>query len=327
MEDVAAEAGVSRALVSLVIRDSPHVTPAKRAAVLAAIEKLGYRRNRLASRLASRHTATLGLLVLDLRNPVWADVTDGVTEVAEAHGNHVLIAVGSADPTRERDALRSLLEMQVDGVVLAGYMGRASALRAQLAGTPAVTLTRRMPVSGVDSVVGGDQAGAEQAVDHLVSLGHRRIAHVSSPAALPYPARRQGYLAAMARHGLTPQLFEGDLAEPGGRAAARVFLDRAGDRPTAIFCYNDLSAVGVLEELDRRGVRVPGDVSVVGYDDSSVAAMPRIGLTSVDQHARAIGVRGARLLLSRIADPGADDRHVTLAPELVVRTSTGIARD
>ncbi len=322
MEDVAAEAGVSRALVSLVIRDAPHVKEDKRAAVLAAIDRLGYRRNSLASRLASRRTATLGLLVLDLRNPVWADVTEGVTEVAESSGNHVLIAVGGFDEAREREALASLLEMQVDGVVLAGYMGRASVLRGQLAGTPAVVLTRRLDVPGVDSVVGGDEQGAELAVDHLVALGHRRIAHVSGPAGIPYPARREGYLAAMARHGLTPRLFEGDLTETGGRAAMHAFLDDDGDVPTAVFCYNDLSALGVLDELDHRGVRVPEDVAVVGYDDSSVAAMPRIGLTSVDQHARAIGERGARLLLSRIASAGGEERHESLVPELIVRGST-----
>lgn len=321
MQDVAAEAGVSRALVSLVIRDAPHVTEAKRAAVLTAIDKLGYRRNRLASRLASRRTATLGLLVLDVRNPVWADVMEGASDAAEQAGHHVLIAVGSSDADREREALQSLLEMQVDGVVLAGYMGRASVLR-QLAGTPAVMLMRHVAIPSVDAVTGGDRHGAELAVEHLVELGHRRIAHVSSPAAVPYPARREGYLAAMARHGLTPQMYEGDLVESGGRAAVQALFDGTIDPPTALFCYNDVSAFGALEELDQRGLTVPDDVAVVGYDDSTVAGMSRIGLTSIDQHSQEIGRRGTALLLARIAEPGGEAIHETLVPELVVRSST-----
>jgi DNA-binding LacI/PurR family transcriptional regulator len=325
MEDVAAEAGVSRALVSLVVRDAPHVTPGKRAAVTAAIERLGYRRNRLASRLASHRTATIGLLLLDLRNPVWSDIADGVTSTVEARGFHVLVAVGSTDLEREKEALQAMDEMHVDGLMLAGYMGTANTLRPIAGETPAVVLTRHVRARGVDSVVGGDAAGAALAVDHLVSLGHSRIAHVSSPRTLPYPARLSGYRTAMQRHGLMPWVYEGDLTERGGAAAVReLFGSGMSGRevPTAIFCYNDLSAIGVMEELDRRGIRVPEDVAVIGYDNTEVGSLRRIGLTSVDQHARTIGLRGAELLLARIDGPGGGSVLESLTPELIVRSST-----
>lgn len=323
MQDVADAAGVSRALVSLVVRDAPHVTAEKRALVLAAIERLGYRRNRLASRLASRRTATIGLLVLDLRNSIYADIADGVSDVVEPQGSHVLIARGSADVDAQQAALESLLEMRVDGIAIAGYLGRTSTLQRTVGRTPTVVMTRRISADGIDSVASDDEEGAEAAVAHLIERGHTRIAHVSAPLSLPYPDRRAGYLTAMARHGFTPQLFEGDLVESGGRRAVEHWFGGDAPAPTAIFCFNDPTALGVMEALDQRGIAVPSEVAIVGYDDTTPAALLRVGLTSVDQDARSVGRQGAELLMNRIVDPSAQALTVVLRPTLRIRSSSG----
>src|SRR6478735_1245883 len=198
MEDVAREAGVSRALVSLVMRDSPKVSPAKRTAVLESAAALGYSPNRLASRLASHRTKTLGVLFLDLHNSVFADIYDGITEGLAGSGNQVMVAVGSADPGT---------------VLLAGYTGTSAELAAALRGTPAVVITREMEVDGVDSVLTDDFRSGALAVEHLYNLGHRRIAHFDISDWLPYADRRNGYLQAMQEFGLEPQLVHRDMTE------------------------------------------------------------------------------------------------------------------
>jgi len=177
MEDVAREAGVSRALVSLVMRDSPKVSPAKRTAVLESAAALGYSPNRLASRLASHRTNTLGVLFLDLHNSVFADIYDGITDGLAGSGNQVMVAVGSADPGTELEAVRSFVDLRVDGVLLAGYTGSSEELAGALRGTPAVVITRELEADGVDSVLTDDFRSGSLAVEHLYHLGHRRIAH------------------------------------------------------------------------------------------------------------------------------------------------------
>lgn len=322
MDDVAIEAGVSRALVSLVVRGVDSVTETRRSAVLAAIEKLGYRPNKLASRLASHHTRTVGLLILDIRNSIYADLVDGVYEALHPHRVQPLIALGSRDPDAERAALESLIDQRVDGVVVAGFLGRPSTFFRTVGNTPAVLLTRHFPLGGVDSVSSHDERGAELAVEHLIALGHRRIAHISAPTTLPYPGRRAGYLSVMSRHGLTPQVVESDLSEDGGRHAIDELLMAGVDAPTAVFCFNDSIAFGVLRRLDALGISVPDEVALVGYDDTSVGSLERVGLTSVAQRSHDVGRRGAEMLLTRVADPTLPERLEQFEPVLRIRNST-----
>jgi DNA-binding LacI/PurR family transcriptional regulator len=322
MEDVAREAGVSRALVSLVMRDSPNVSPAKRTAVLESAAALGYSPNRLASRLASHRTKTLGVLFLDLHNSVFADIYDGITEGTAGSGNQVMVAVGSADPRTELEAVRSFVDLRVDGVILAGYTGSAEDLAAVLRGTPAVVITRELTVDGVDSVLCDDFRSGALAVEHLHGLGHRRIAHVDISDWLPYTARREGYLHAMKQFGLEPMLMHSDMTERGGRAVMENFLASGTELPTAIFAHNDLTAIGIMEALAAHGLSVPQEVAVVGCDNIEVAASPLVGLTSIDQHAAELGRVAAQVMLERVAGTGGPAVIRKLEPALLVRRSS-----
>ncbi|MDQ0146933.1 LacI family DNA-binding transcriptional regulator [Pseudarthrobacter niigatensis] len=322
MEDVARDAGVSRALVSLVMRDSPKVSPAKRTAVLEAAAALGYSPNRLASRLASHRTNTIGVLFLDLHNPVFADIYDGITEGLAGSGNQVMVAVGSADPGTELEAVRSFVDLRVDGVLLAGYTGTSAELAGALRGTPAVVITRELEVDGVDSVLTDDFRSGALAVEHLYGLGHRRIAHVDISDWLPYTARREGYLHAMEQFGLEPQLVHSDMTERGGRAVMEQFLDSGATLPTAVFAHNDLTAIGIMEALASRGLSVPGDVAIVGCDNIEVAASLLIGLTSIDQHAGQLGRLAAQAMLERVAGTAGQAGTRKLEPALMVRRSS-----
>lgn len=323
MEDVAREAGVSRALVSLVMRESPNVSPGKRAAVLETAAALGYSPNRLASRLASRRTKTLGILFLDLHNPVFADIYDGIAQGLSGSGNQLMVAVGSADPATELEAVRSFVDLRVDGVLLAGYTGSTQELAAALRGTPAVVITRKLEVDGVDSVLTDDFRSGELAVEHLHDLGHRRIAHVDISDWLPYTARREGYLAAMNRFGLEPLLVHSDMTERGGRAAMEQFLASGATPPTAVFAHNDLTAIGIMEALASHGLTVPDDLALVGCDNIEVAASPLIGLTSIDQHAGELGRVAAQVMLDRLAGGSGPGVTRKLEPALMVRRSSG----
>ncbi|MFF1253601.1 LacI family DNA-binding transcriptional regulator [Pseudarthrobacter sp. NPDC058329] len=322
MEDVARKAGVSRALVSLVMRESPKVSPAKRTAVLETAAALGYSPNRLASRLASHRTKTLGVLFLDLHNSVFADIYDGISEGIAGSGNQVMVAVGSADPRTELEAVRSFVDLRVDGVILAGYTGSSAELAAALRGTPAVVITRQLEADGVDSVLTDDFRSGALAVEHLHRLGHRRIAHVDISDWLPYTARREGYLHAMEQFGLEPMLVHSDMTERGGREVMEKFLASGATLPTAIFAHNDLTAIGIMEALAAHGLSVPGDVAIVGCDNIEVAASPLIGLTSIDQHAGQLGREAAQAMLDRIAGSSGPGLTRKLDPVLVVRRSS-----
>lgn len=322
MEDVARAAGVSRALVSLVMRDSPNVSAAKRAAVRESAAALGYSPNRLASRLASHRTRTLGVLFLDLHNSVFADIYDGIAEGTAGSGNQLMVAVGSADPQTELEAVRSFTDLRADGILLAGYTGSPEELAAALRGTPAVVITRELGIDGVDSVLADDFRSGGLAVEHLHGLGHRRIAHVDKPGWLPYTRRRQGYLHAMAQFGLEPLLLHGDMTERGGRKVMEEFLTSGAELPTAIFADNDLTAMGVMAALSAHGVDVPGHVAVMGCDNTDVAASPLIGLTSIDEQARELGRIAAGVMLDRLAGGDGPASTRRLDPTLVVRRST-----
>ena len=322
MEDVARDAGVSRALVSLVMRESPKVSPAKRAAVLESAAALGYSPNRRASRLASHRTRTLGVLFLDLHNSVFADIYDGITEGTAGSGNQVMVAVGSADPRTELEAVRSFVDLRVDGVILAGYTGSDEELAAALRGTPAVVITREVAADGVDCVLTDDFRSGALAVEHLHGLGHRRIAHVDISDWLPYTQRRDGYRHAMQEFGLEPLLVHSDMTERGGRAVMENFLASGAALPTAIFAHNDLTAIGIMEALAAAGLAVPGDVAIVGCDNIEVAASPLIGLTSIDQHASELGRTAAQVMLERIAGFSGPAVTRKLEPALLVRRSS-----
>ncbi|RMH80519.1 MAG: LacI family transcriptional regulator, partial [Actinomyces sp.] len=264
MEDVARRAGVSRALVSLVMNDSPKVSPARRAAVLAAARELGYRPDLNARNLAQRRTHTLGVLLNDIHNPFFTETVDGLDVAAREAGQRLLILHGARDPEREREAVETFLQLRVEGLVLVGTRIAPDDIAEIAAATPTV-LVASGDAPGVDTVVTDDRLGAAFVVEHLVRLGHRRIAHVDGGDNVSAAERRQGYLAAMAAAGLADRAVVATGGDDDSVAAAAVDELLADDDPlTAVFAFNDIVATGVLDRLDDLGLGVPDRVSVVG---------------------------------------------------------------
>ena len=329
LETVAARAGVSRSLVSLVLRGSGSVSAGRREAVLRAVAELGYRPNAAARVLAERKSNTVGVLLNDLRQPWFADMLDGLTPALHAGGKAILLGDGRLDRMLDEPLTWSFLDLGVDGLVLAGSSPVTATIINVASQIPTVAVGGMDPdLPHVDVLANDNQLGGTLAVRHLVSLGHRRIAHISGLPSAAGRLRMQAYHDAMLSAGLGGQVRveTGDMTEEGGyRAAMRLLALTGAERPTAIFAANDLSCVGALSAAAAAGVRVPEELSLVGFDNSHLARLRALWLTSVDGTAYAMGQRAAQMLLARIERPDAP-REVTLVPpRLEVRGSSGPA--
>jgi DNA-binding LacI/PurR family transcriptional regulator len=324
MEDVAALAGVSRALVSLVFNNSPKVSAHRRAAVLAAAEELGYQPHVMARALASRTSTVLGVMVSDLRNAFFADVIEGLESAARDAGFELVLNTGSRNPGRENAALRSLLSFHPAGVVLLSPVLAASAIEAAAQKCPVVLVSRSSRQSIVDTVNDDGVAGSKLAVEHLVALGHRRIAHLDGGTATTAAARRKGYRLAMERHGLTPLVVASEHTDIAGEKAVHHLLATVERRdwPTALFAGNDFNAFGAISALEEEGLRIPDDMSIVGYDNTSLAALKRVSLTTVDQPRMQMGRLAVQALLERVRGERTTPARHLLHPSLVVRGTT-----
>ena len=333
--DVARAVGVSRTLVSFAFRGAPGVSEETRQAILDAAKRLGYRPNAAAADLARKRASAVGLHLLDLRNEVYADVFAGVREALAPTAHRIILgvahtsdgvgeSVGNGGTGGDEADLGPLIEARVGVVIAATLIDPDERVRALALDVPIVSVARR--VEGVDSVYSDDEAGSRAATEHLLGLGHTRIAHVTGPYHEGMHARRRAYDAVMHDAGLPPRV----VTAPGyslaaGEAAARELL--AGpDRPTAVVAHNDQLALGVRETALRRGLRVPEDLSLTGYDDSRTAGLAGIDLTSVDLGARALGLAAGRAALTRLAHPDAPAVDECSQPRLVVRGSTAPPR-
>ncbi len=328
IHDVARRAKVSKSLVSMVTRGEDGVSDEKREAILEAIEELNYRPNVMARSLVERRTRILGVMISNLRNPFFGGVVSGIQARAAELGYRVLFNTGDLKRELEEQAIESLLELSVDGLVLASP--RVSDETIAEAGhlVPVVVLNRNTVDDSSDSVTNDNIAGARLAVEHCVSFGHRRIAFITGGDSVAAQVRREGYLRAMREFDLAEHIAitEGAHTEEGGYRGAQELL-KLKPLPTAVFASNDLCAIGAMNALEEAGLTIPDDVSLVGYDNNTLAALRRIELTSIDQPGADMGRSAVDRLSERINGERTAPRHDVVAPSLVARSTTGPPRD
>lgn len=325
---VAERAGVSKSLVSLVMRGYPHVSDARRRAVLEAAHDLGYRPNAMARSLVERRTRTVGVVIADMRNPWYVDLVDGFGSVMQTDGMRVLLGDGHLDRHTDESLTEAFLQLRVDGLCLVGTLPPSEVIRNAARSVPTVIAGGRdIQFPRVDVVGNDDARGAALAVDHLVELGHTRITHLGGCDGAVAAARRTGYEQSMHRHGLAQQIRVEwcDFTEQAGYEAA-VTLLKDRDRPTALFTVNDVACIGALSAADELGIDVPKQLSLVGYDNTHLAAIRHLSLTTVDPANAEVGRIAAGCLLRRIANPRRPARQHLVDPHLVVRGSTASIR-
>jgi DNA-binding LacI/PurR family transcriptional regulator len=324
IRDVARKAGVSKSLVSMVIRGEEKVSATSREAVLRAAAELGYRPNLMARSLVQRRTRIVGVMVSDLSNPFFGDVVSGIQQKAAELGYRVLFTTGDRQHEREMEAIENLLELWVDGLILAGPRIDQESIGRIGRSVPVVVLHRPTSEPSSDSVTNDDRAGGQIAVDHCHSLGHVRIAHIDGGTGAGAQERREGYEQAMHRLGLEENitLVPGGFTEPRGYHGAQELLSKR-PLPTALFAANDLCAIGAINAFEEAGLGIPSDISVIGYDNTSLAALRHVSLTSIHQPSAEMGQMAVDRLFERIDKGRTEPRHEVVPPSLVIRNTTG----
>jgi LacI family transcriptional regulator len=329
IRDVARLSGVSPMTVSRVINDSERVSPETRKRVEDAISELGYVPSRLARGLSRQRTGTLAVIVPDVANPFFTAVVRAAEEVARRADYHVILCDTRADLSVERDVIEELIAHRVEGMVIAPVSDRSAMHLRRLAafGVPFVLIDRTIPGVDCDVVLGDSSGGARQLVDHLVSLGHRRIGFiVESDDVSTARDRRRGYEAALNAAGiaLDPALVAHAAPDPSGGSAGMARLLELEERPTAVFTVNNLVALGAIEAVRAAGLEVPDDVALVCFDDIEYASRLYPFLTAMEQPAQTFGTLGTQLLLERIEGRGPERRHEVVLPgEFIIRKSCG----
>jgi LacI family transcriptional regulator len=316
--------------VSNVLNRPELVSAPTRTRVLDAITELGFVRNESARQLRAGSSRTVGLVVLDIANPFFTDVARGVEDVVNAAGLALILCNSDDRPAKESAHLAVLAEQRVQGVLItptAELSPDLAALRAR--GVPVVLVDRRAPDTDQCAVATDDVLGGRLAAEHLLAEGHRRLAFVGGASGLPQIQERHAGVEAAVRDAPDAELTvlsPAELTVAGGReAAAQVLGIPAARRPTAAICANDLIALGVLQEMVRCEVRVPGEFALVGYDDIDFAAAAAVPLTSVRKPRQEIGRRAAELLLDETR-PGHRHQQPVFEPVLVVRGSSRTSR-
>lgn len=323
MKDVADKVGVSRQLVSLVLRDLPGASNETRRRVRDVAEELGYYPDASARVLRGHRSFQLGVL-FTMHEPFEVDLVESLLTEAAAKG-YSLILGPLSEARSQRDVVAELLGQRIEGLIVLAADGGNAHISDLPERIPVVQLGGPRSDEPFDDVRVDDGLGITLLLDHLTALGHSRITHVTGGNGPNAAERREKYRNAMLARGFEPDIIEAAYTEEAGAAAAATLLER--DRlPTAIIAANDRCATGVLATLVRRGVSVPQDVSIAGFDDSSVARLPFIELTTVRHDPRRLAAQALDAVSHRIESPEAEQVVHRDAPELVVRNSTGPAR-
>lgn len=328
VREVAEAAGVSVGTVSNVLNHPEKVSPDTVTRVQTSIERLGFVRNDAARQLRAGRSRTIGLVVLDLRNPFFTEVARGAEQRAAERGLSVLVANSDDDADREGTHLDLFEQQRAFGVLITPVGDDLSRLtRMQDRGVQSVLVDREAAGGGIASVAVDDVEGGRLAAAHLLDIGRRRLAFVGGPSATRQVADRlAGARAAVAAHpsAALEVIERSALTVLDGRAAGEEILARpAAERPDAVFAANDLLAVGLLQAFAiMGGVRVPDDIALIGYDDIDFAAATVVPLSSIRQPARLIGATAVDLLLDEVESPDAGGGVVRFQPELVIREST-----
>lgn len=302
---------------------SDRVSGESRAAVERAARELNYRPNAMARGLVGRRTRRLGVLLSDLRNPFFGDISSGMLERARELGYELIFTTGDREQRYEHLAIDAMLELRTDGLILAAPQVDEAIIERAARETAVVVLNRRIESDLCDYVTDDDYAGGRLAAAHLSSLGHTRIAHVDGGPGAGAATRRAGFEAGVRELGLaeSTRVVRGSFTEEGGFRGAYELLS-SGVRPTAVFAANDLAAIGVVSAAEAHGLRVPRDLSVMGYDNSHLSRLRHLSLTSIDQAAAELGRLAIDRILERIDNGRTEAIHNILPPSLVVRGST-----
>ena len=325
IKDVALRAGVSFTTVSHVLNGTRPVSESARLRVQQAVADLGYFPSAVARSLKMSETHIIGVLVPNVSNPFFSELTLGVEDFSHQAGYSVFLCNCNDNPERELRYLQTLVERRVDGMLLASAGGVNSLPHGWAAyGMPSVIVDRSMPGMAADLIRIDHQAGARLAVEHLLGLGHKKIACISGPQDLEVSQLRAlGWREALASAGITPKaswLEEGDFNTPSGYAAAKKLFARK--QFTAVFVSNDMMALGVLRAAAECGVPVPDAMSVIGFDGIEPGAYSYPALSSVGYSIRKLGEQAASLLMQRIEAPSRTTQDLLVAPQLILREST-----
>jgi len=331
LRDLATHAGVSRATVSLVLRKSPLVAEKTRERVRASMAALGYVYNRGAANFRTQRTQTVGVAMNELVNPYFSELTAAIERALALAGRTVFLSNSSEDPAVQDSFIATMREYNVEGLVICPTKGSSPKTLRRLTefGMPCVLISRNVPGSGLDYAGNDHRRGMYLATEHLISLGHRRLAMVGANDLISTGIeRREGYEQALAASGIGVDrelILDGPPTRSFGAEAVKTLIGMR-DRPTAAVCFNDVIAFGVMLGLRQLDLEPGRDFAVAGCDDIVEAALWTPALTTVAVDTIGMGEAAARLMIERSADFGQPRRQIVLQPKLISRASSGPSR-
>lgn len=329
IKDVAQHAGVSTTTVSRVLGSPEAVRPALRERVLQSIAELAYRPNLAARRLRQQRASLIGLIVSDIRNPFFTDISRAVEDIAFRHGLRLILCNSDEDPAKEQVYLDLMADEQASGVILSATLDRLRRPKPEALPFPVVMVDRAPEVLGVratSDVVQLDNTGAARALTaHLITNGHRRVVALAGSRSSTGRERQAGYEAVMREQGLVPRVLP-LLPTAAAAFEATTRLLAEAERPEALLATNGLLLLGALQAIQAAGLKLPHDVALAGFDNNDWTALPDPGITVIAQPTHEIGRTAAELLLQRMAEPERSARRIVLDGELMVRGSSGPRR-